>query len=179
MSFLCIWTDEFTKSQLSFLSFRLWVLNYQAGAFGFITTMSAFTLNTLKQRLPPEKRLAVCFPAVFSCKILGQLGRGRVACEGRACNWSRLPQMKHGCLKRQWHTFSLTCSVRSSLLAWSLTVSHEPICTGLTKVALSAGRRSNRSFVCGEQQRRISTDIPSANTHLHAAVCWKHVHVFT
>lgn len=174
-SFLCISTNELTKSQLSFLSFWLWVLNYQAGAFGFITTMSAFTLNTLKQRLPPKK--AVCFPAAFSCKI--QLGCGRVACEGRACNWSSLPQMKQGCLKRQWHTFSLTCSVRSSLLACSLTVSHEPICTGLTKVALSAGRRGNRSFVCGEQQRRISTDIPSANTHLHAAVCWKHGHVLT
>lgn len=125
-----------------------------------------------------NKRLAVYFPAAFRCKILRQLGRGREACEGRACNWSRLQLMKHDCLKRQWHIFSLTCSVRSSLLAWSLTVSHEPICNGLTKVALSAGWRSNRSFVCGEQQRRISTDISGANTHLHA-VCWKDVRLFT
>lgn len=124
------------------------------------TTMSAFTLNTLKQKLLLcKKRLAVYFPAAFSCEILRQLGHMRVAWEGRDCNWSRLPQMKHSCLKRQWHTFSLTCSVMASLLVWFLTVSHEPICTGLTKVALSAGRQSNRSSVCGEHQRRISTGV--------------------
>lgn len=120
-----------------------------------------------------KKRLAVYFPAAFSCEILRQLGHVRAACEGRDCNWSRLPQMKHGCLKRQWHTFSLTCSVRASLLVWSLTVSHDPICPGLTKVALSAGRQSNRSSVCGEHQRQISTGVSQRQRRFARSNLWE------
>lgn len=51
-----------------------------------------------------------------------------------------------------------------------LTVSHEPICTGLTKVALSAGRQSDRN-VCGDRRRQITTDgFQHKDTHLHAAI---------
>lgn len=168
--------NRWTQSQVSFLiSFWLWLLDYQVGTFVFILRLCQHLPWTpwSKNSFSAKKGFAVYFPAAFSCEILRQLGHVRAACEGRDCNWSRLPQMKHGCLKRQWHTFSLTCSVRASLLVWFLTVSHEPICTGLTKVALSAGRQSNRSSVCGEHQRRISTGVSQCQRRFARSNLWE------
>lgn len=49
-----------------------------------------------------------------------------------------------------------------------LTASHEPISTGLTKVALSAGQQSNRSVVCRDHLKQITANVCQ---HKHTFAC--------
>lgn len=101
--------------------FRLWLLNYWAGAFVFIYDVSVFLEHLETKSSSQKKRLAVYFPAAFSGETLRQLWAGRVR-EGRDRSWSRPPRMKHGCLKSPWHTLSLSGSARSSVRVQSLPV---------------------------------------------------------